>query len=114
MKMNLELKKAIETEMAIARKSYRDDELTTSMKHLEVAHVLGQRYAIPHIVSHWWMLKIGLKEGSMAKIAGQAIRIVLGAIGSTVGTLPVGNTGGTNISMFKRLPIDPAIRHLVD
>ncbi len=113
MKMNFELRKAIEAEMAFARKFYRDRELTTSMKHLEVAHVLGQRYAIPHIVSHWWMLKIGLREGSAAKVAGQTVRIVLGAIGSTVGIVPVGNTGGTNISMFKRLPIDPAIRHLV-
>jgi hypothetical protein len=34
-------------------------------------------------------------------------RIVLGAIGSALGSVPVGNTGGTDVSMFKRMQIRP-------
>ena len=45
---------------------------------------------------------------------GQAVRIVLGALGSAVGRVPVGNTGGTDISMFARLPIDPELAKLLE
>ena len=38
---------------------------------------------------------------------GQALRIVLGAIGSAVGRVPVGNTGGSDVSMFRHMSIPP-------
>ncbi len=60
------------------------------------------------------MLKIGRRRRSMAEVFGQAIRIVFGALGSAVGVVPTGNTGGTNISMFKRVPIAPAIARKLD
>jgi hypothetical protein len=59
------------------------------------------------------MLKIGLKRRSLQEVSGQAARILLGALGSAVGVVPVGNTGGTNISMFKRLPIDRDLQDLL-
>jgi hypothetical protein len=59
------------------------------------------------------MLKIGLKRHSLREVSGQAARIALGALGSAVGVVPVGNTGGTDISMFKRLPIDPDLQNLL-
>jgi hypothetical protein len=112
--MKAELKKAFDSEMAAARNRYERGQLDQAYKHLEVAHVLGQRHVVPHVIAHWGMLKIGLKRRSFGEVLGQAVRIILGAIGSAVGVVPIGNTGGTNISMFKRLPIDPAIRNLVD
>jgi hypothetical protein len=45
---------------------------------------------------------------------GQAVRIVLGMLGSAVGVIPVGNTGGTDISMFKRMPIEPELQNIID
>jgi hypothetical protein len=112
--MKAELKKAFESEMAAARNRYERGQLEQAYKHLEFAHVLGQRYVVPHIITHWGMLKIGLKRRSSGEVVGQAVRIVLGAIGSAVGIVPIGNTGGTNINMLKRLPIDPAIKTLLD
>lgn len=112
--MKAELKRAFDSEMAAAQNRYDRGQFDQAYKHLEVAHVLGQRYVVPHIVTHWGMLQIGLKRRSPNEVIGQGVRIVLGAIGSAVGVVPIGNTGGTNISMFKRLPIDPAIRNLVD
>jgi hypothetical protein len=35
----------------------------------------------------------------------QAICIVFDALGSAVGMVPVGNAGGNDIGMFKRLPM---------
>ena len=45
---------------------------------------------------------------------GQIARIVLGILGSAVGVVPVGNTGGTDISMFKRMPIEPELQNIID
>lgn len=47
-------------------------------------------------------------------VFGQTVRIVLGMLGSAVGIVPVGNTGGTDISMFKRMPIDPELQNIID
>ena len=112
--MSPALKDAFEREMAEAKRLYRADLQGQAFKHLETAHVLGQRHVMPHIRTHWLMLKIGLRRRSAVEVFGQAVRIVLGALGSAVGAVPVGNTGGTDISMFKRLPIPGEIAHIVE
>jgi hypothetical protein len=112
--MSPECRQAFEAEMASAVQLYRDGELARAVEHLEVAHVLGQQAVGPHVRTHAWMFRVGCKRRSLAQAWGQLLRIVLGALGSAVGIVPAGDTGGTNISMFKRLPIAPAIRHLVD
>ncbi|RJF92356.1 DUF3703 domain-containing protein [Noviherbaspirillum saxi] len=111
--MKHELKQAFSSEMAAAIGLYRRGEFKQAFKHLEVAHVLGQRYVIPHVISHWWMLKIGVRHRSAREVFGQGVRIVLGALGSAIGIVPTGNTGGTDISMFKRLPIDRALLDVI-
>ena len=55
------------------------------------------------------MLQVELRRHRPAAVIGQLIRIVLGALGSAVGVVPTGNTGGTDISMFKRRPIQPDV-----
>jgi hypothetical protein len=107
------LKNAFDAEMAAAIRAYRQGRFDRSFSHLETAHVLGQRHVPAHVQTHWWMLKIGLKRRSLQEVSGQAARILLGALGSAVGVVPVGNTGGTNISMFKRLPIDRDLQDLL-
>ncbi|MFL5427745.1 MAG: DUF3703 domain-containing protein [Myxococcales bacterium] len=39
---------------------------------------------------------------------------MLGAVGSLLGSVPTGNTGGTDISMFKQLPIDPQLLKIME
>lgn len=112
--MNRKLQTAFNAEMTAAIELYRADRLDETFLHLETAHVLGQHYVMSHVATHYWMLKVGIKHRSMHEVIGQVIRIVLGAAGSAVGRVPVGNTGGVNVSMFKRLPIDPSIRHLIE
>lgn len=105
--MRHQLKKAFEAEMAAAHQLLQSGSLDQAFVHLERAHVLGQRYVVPHVKTHWWMLRIGLQRRSARQVWGQAVRIVLGAIGSAINVVPVGNTGGTDINMFARLPIEP-------
>lgn len=107
------LKIAFDAEMAAAIHAYRRGRFDRSFSHLETAHVLGQRHVLPHVVTHWWMFKIGVKRHSVRETSGQAVRIVLGALGSAVGFVPTGNTGGTNIGMFKRLPVDRELQDLL-
>lgn len=94
-------------ELDAARALIRDAVYEEAQRHLERAHVLGQQSIWPHVVTHRYMLKVALHRRQLAGVAGQAVRIVLGAIGSAVGSVPIGNTGGTDVSMFKRMPIHP-------
>lgn len=112
--MQPKLRRAYQAEMAAARRAYRARAYGSAMRHLETAHVMGQRYAAPHVAAHYWMLKIGVRRRSPRQAWGQLLRIVLGAIGSAAGIVPDGNTGGTDIGMFRRLPVDPAIRRFLD
>lgn len=112
--MNTELKQAFDIEMKMAKELFAKQNLESSFKHLERAHVLGQLYVLPHVKSHWWMLKVGFYQRSIQEILGQVVRIVFGAVGSAIGIVPIGNTGGTNISMFARLPIEPSLAKILN
>jgi Protein of unknown function (DUF3703) len=105
---------AYENEIALAKEHIARDELQQGYFHLERAHVIGQAYVVPHARSHWLMLKVELRRKRPAAAFGQAVRIVLGVLGSAVGLVPVGNTGGSDISMFKRLPIAPELQSIID
>lgn len=83
----------------------RDDE--AGFKALEDAHVIGQRSTYYHTLVHYKMLKYGLKRSNVKEVLGQIFRLI-GAITKTaIGLLPAGNTGGTNVSPFKPMPISP-------
>jgi hypothetical protein len=101
-------------EIAQAKSFIASGNLDAGFAHLERAHVIGQEYVIPHITSHWLMFRVELRRRRLAAILGQLVRIVLGALGSAVGAVPIGNTGGTNISMFKRMPIETELQHIID
>ncbi|NEX60955.1 DUF3703 domain-containing protein [Noviherbaspirillum galbum] len=111
--MNPTVRHAFNLEMAAAHRLLTEGDVDNAFIHLERAHVVGQRYVIPHVQTHWHMLRIGLLRRSVPQVWGQAVRIVLGALGSAVGVVPTGNTGGTNISMFARMPIHLDIQRIL-
>ncbi len=101
-------------EVAAARARMAAGELEAAMGHLERAHVIGQRQVWPHVLSHWLMLKLELRRGRPGAAVGQLLRIVLGALGSALGVVPTGNTGGSDIGMFRRLPVAPDLQAAID
>jgi hypothetical protein len=105
---------AFENEMALALDREREARLGEAFHHLERAHILGQRYVVPHTRVHWRMFLMAWRRRDLPASWGQAIRMVLGALGSAVGKVPVGNTGGTDIGMFARLPIDPELARVME
>ena len=105
---------AFDHEITLAKALIAEGELEASFSHLERAHVIGQAFMVPHATSHWLMLTVEFRRGRVMAFFGQLIRIVLGVLGSAVGVVPVGNTGGTDISMFKRMPIEPELQNIID
>lgn len=112
--MNPKLKKAFSQEISNAKEMIRSDSLVEAFHALERAHILGQKYVIPHTISHFYMLKIAFLRRDLKEILGQLIRIPLGILGSSVGTVPVGNTGGSNVSAFKKMEIPTELKKLLD
>jgi len=112
--MNTLLREAFNSEMVRALTLIDAGDIDGGFAHLERAHVLGQAYVIPHARTHWYMLRVEMKRGRPVAVIGQAVRIVFGALGSAVGVVPTGNTGGSNVNMFRRMPIDPELQKLID
>jgi hypothetical protein len=105
---------AFNREIAVARELIARGELAAAFPHLERAHIIGQAFVVPHATSHWLMLLVELRRRRLIAALGQTMRLLLGMLGSAVRVVPVGNTGGTDISMFKRMPIAPELQSIID
>lgn len=112
--MNLRRKQAFDREIALGSQLTAAGNLEQAFRHLERAHVIGQTSVGAHAKAHWLMLVLEVRRKRVGASLGQAIRLVLGILGSAVGVVPIGNTGGTDISMFKRLPIAPELRSIIE
>jgi hypothetical protein len=81
---------------------------------LEDAHVIGQHSTYYHCLIHCKMLQHGLRNKDWRAVFGQVIRIIGAATKTAIGLVPKGNTGGTNISPFKRLPVSAENQAILD
>lgn len=112
--MNPVQRAGFDNEIALAKERIAKGELDAGFSHLERAHIIGQAFVAPHATSHWLMLRVEFRRRRVFAVFGQTARIALGILGSIVGLVPIGNTGGTNISMFRRLPIEPELQNIID
>jgi len=88
------------------------NDLTEAWHQLERAHVIGQAYPYQHSLVHWKMLVLGCKIKSLKEILGQIPRLLVGGVKSFVGTIPVGNTGGSNVPPMRSMPIQDEIKEI--
>lgn len=86
----------------------------SAFQHLERAHVLGQASTREHVRVHWEMLRWGIRQGDRKEIIGQLFRIIGALTKTAIGLVPTGNTGGSNISPFKKLPIPAELQAHID
>ena len=91
---------------------YRNGNLERAWKHLERAHIIGQRYPYAHTYIHWKMLQFGIKIKSGKEVLGQVPRLIFGGVKSFVGKVPVGNPGGANVPPLKPFPIEEELQEL--
>jgi len=95
----------VEAELQASRHAERKGNSTLAFTHLERAHVLGQSSTAEHVRVHWRMFAWGWRHRRVRECAGQLLRIAGAATKTAFGLVPAGNTGGSNVSPFKRLPV---------
>lgn len=100
----LQRKQQFYWQLTLAKKALKSKSFQVSFYHLENAHVLGQKHVYRHTLSHYWMLVYGIKTNSSKEIIGQLFRIIASILFTLI-WVPTGNTGGTNISAVKPIPI---------
>lgn len=91
----------------------RKGELQKAWAHLERAHILGQPYPCEHTAVHVKMLRFGMHTRNGKEIMGQIPRLLVGGIKSWAGKVPVGNTGGANVSPLKPMPIPNDLQAII-
>jgi Protein of unknown function (DUF3703) len=98
---------AYSRELASATVAKSQSDAHAEFTFLERAHVLGQASTWLHVKAHVLMAAWAIRNRSTGEFAGQLLRIFGAATKTVFGLVPSGNTGGANISPFKRLPIAP-------
>ncbi len=94
------------------RNEYSNGNLKIAWRHLERAHIIGQKYPFAHSFVHWKMLQFGIKIKSVKEITGQIPRLIFGGVKSFVGKIPVGNPGGANVPALQPFPIEKELQEI--
>ena len=104
--------KYLEMELLSAERAEGSGHDQESFRHLERAHILGQSSTYQHVRVHWHMLRWAITQRDCGEFLGQILRIAGVAVATPVGLVPAGNTGGSNVSPFRRMaiPADLAAR----
>lgn len=101
-------------ELKLANQFYKNNKLQQAWHHYERAHILGQKYPLQHMYTHWKMLQFGIRIKSAKEVLGQLKRLVFGGIFSFVGKVPIGNTGGANVPALQPMEIPKDLQEILD
>lgn len=99
--------------MQFALDARKKGDLNLAFHHYERAHILSQQFTLPHIKSHIGMLQVGWLRKDLREIFGQCVRVFAALIFSKL-WVPIGNTGGANVSALKPMPIPDDLKHLLN
>lgn len=111
--MHRTLQQAFEQEVEAARSLWAQRQFQAAFSRLENAHVLGQRRFLWHAKVHLWMLRVGWAQKDAREVRGQLWRLFLTPLGHLTGRLPLGNTGGANVSAFAPMPIPTELQAML-
>lgn len=103
--MASEVKAVFRREMNAAKAAEKQGDLAVAKYHLERAHILGQRWYSAHMESHYHMLHIALRESNWQEVRGQILRLVGAGPFHLAGWVPIGNTGGADVSPVLEMSI---------
>lgn len=95
----------VEAELVNAKSARAAHNPQQEFAYLERAHVLGQESTYWHVKVHILMLGWAIRNHSACEAWGQVFRIIGAATKTAIGLVPQGNTGGANVSPFKKMPI---------
>jgi len=86
----------------------------TAFHHLERAHVLGQAATVEHVRVHWRLFRFALRHDRTADAFGQLWRLIGAALLTAAGLVPAGNTGGSDVSGLRSMPVPDDLQRLLD
>jgi hypothetical protein len=110
----IRIKPSVDTELAAAQAAEACGHFYTSFLHLERAHVLGQRATLEHVRVHWRMFQFALRNSLRGEAIGQLWRLGAASLFTAFGLVPNGNTGGTDVNGFRRMPIPRDLQQTID
>jgi Protein of unknown function (DUF3703) len=111
--MTPQLRNAYTQSLASAKANFGAGDHEAAFADLETAHVLGQQFLLPHITVHVWMLRVAAARQDKREIRGQIVRLAATVPGFLAGWVPLGNTGGANVSALKPMPVPGSLAGLV-
>ena len=104
----------VDDEFTRAREARLAGDHASEFQHLERAHVLGQLSTRHHARAHWRMLLWGVRRRDVREVFGQVVRLAAALSKTFIGLVPTGNTGGSNVSPVKPLPIAPDLAEILE
>lgn len=102
--MRSDVKQAYKRELALASQARNARELDVAVTHLERAHILGQRYLLPHLRTHWLLFAVASQRVDTREMVGQIVRLAAVVPGYLTGWVPKGNTGSAKVSALLPMP----------
>ena len=108
------IRPSVQRELDAAKSAYARGHRDVAFRHLERSHVLGQAATVEHVRVHWHMLLWAIRHRRRGETAGQVWRLVAASMLTIFGWVPEGNTGGTNVSGFRRMPVPPDLQRVID
>ncbi len=88
-------------------------DLSLAFQHLERAHILSQRLTWLHVRTHLAMWHIGWLRRDARELFGQSTRTVAALLFSRI-WVPIGNTGGANVSPLRPMPVPEDLRAILE
>lgn len=89
-------------------------QVQSAFTHLERAHVLGQASTREHLRAHWAMFCWGWRQRNWHEMRGQILRMIGATTKTFLGFVPEGNTGGSNVSPFRPMPVPADLQQRID
>ena len=99
------LTRIVADELADHASARRAGDVAGAWRALESAHIASQARLGFHIRVHLAMLAYAIRLHQPREIAGQLARLALAPLGAMMGRIPRGNTGRSNVSAFRPMPI---------
>lgn len=110
----IRIQPSVQKELAAADAAEARGHFATSFQHLERAHVLGQAATTEHVRVHWRMLRFALRNSLHGQACGQLWRLPAASVFTPLGLVPHGNTGGADVSGFRRMPVPNDLKQALD
>lgn len=110
--MHPKLLRYFQLELHKAKQAIDSQNWEHALEHLARAHILGQKSIKAHVITHWWMFKVGISSGDVKELIGQIPRMLAAVIFTKI-WVPKGNTGRANVSAFKSMPLEEKLENLL-